>query len=495
MLPISLRPDGRRAVIVGGGNVAARKAEAIAGAGFAIFVVSERICDRLRGVLARGEAAFEERGYESRDVENAAIVIAATDSSEVNARVVADARAAHALVCDASAPERGDFTMPATQRAGDLTISVDSNGASPAFSRRVARELRERLGASYAQAAATLARMRDHVKESYPSGERAPILRTLAERPIDELAAARPAVVCATRRSALATVQSRTIAARLAERGVATTMLGVTTGGDRDQTTPIYELGTINVFVKELENALRERRADYAVHSCKDLASVLPPDMRIAAISVREDARDAFCSERYPSLAALPAGAVVGTSSHRRRAQLAALRPDLDCRPLRGNVDTRLRKLAGGEYDAIVLAMAGINRLGRRATHTVPFGLDEMVPAAGQGALAVETRADDEWLSDLLHAAANDPQSELAVACERAALRAMRAGCSAPLGVHARLEAGTMIASGAYEAEPGALRRVRIARPVERLEEAEALGTELAGNLNASNAAPTGAGS
>jgi hydroxymethylbilane synthase len=384
--------------------------------------------------------------------------------------------------------------MPATRRVGELTLSVDSSGKSPAFARRVARELAERLDASYADALQTLGRMRDHVKETFPSNERAPILRSLAERPIAELATTRPTVVCATRRSALAMIQSRAIAARLAERGVATTMLGITTSGDRDQTVPIDRLGGVNVFVKELENALQERRADYAVHSCKDLASSLPKDLRIAAVSRREDPRDTFCSERYESFASLPPKAVVGTSSPRRRAQLAALRPDLQYVTLRGNVDTRLRKLADGEYDAIVLAMAGLIRLGRSATHTVAFAPETLVPAAGQGALAVEARAGDEWLVALLRDAANDPESELCIACERATLRAMRAGCSAPLGVYARIDAGTMIAEGAYAGERGAIARAQVERRLSTCEAAEELGAELAACLRDSMTAVASGG-
>jgi hydroxymethylbilane synthase len=491
MLPISLRPNGRRAVIIGGGDVAARKAKSLAGAGFPVFAVAERIGDRLRSVLRENGGAYAQRRYEPGDLEQAALVIAATDDAELNARVVADARAAHALASDATQPDRGDFKMAATLRIGELTIGVDSG--SPAFSRRVVRELAEGLGTGYADAVRTLSRVRAYVKETFPSNERAPILRALAERPIAELAAASATVVCATRRSALATIQSRAVAARLAERGIVTTMLGVTTAGDRDQKTPIDRLG-VNVFVKELENALRERRADYAVHSCKDLAGSLPEDICIAAISQREDARDAFCSERYPSFESLPAGALVGTSSPRRNAQLAALRPDLRYEAVRGNVDTRLRKLAAGEYDAIVLAMAGLNRLGVGAAHVVPFGIERVVPAVGQGALAIETRADDEWLRSVLRDTVNDFETELCVSTERAALRAMRAGCSAPFGVHAHRAEGRMVAEGAYAPEPGAVARTRIERPCSTLQEAEALGIELAGRLKTRKAAASGVG-
>jgi hydroxymethylbilane synthase len=487
MLPISLRSNGRRAVIVGGGTVAARKAESLVAAGFPIFVVAPHIDDRLLAVLAQNGGEFAQRGYSRSDLDGAALAIAATGDAELNACVLADALASRVLACDATSLDAGDFTMAATARVGDLTISVDSGGSAPAFSARVVRELAALLGPRYADAVRTLARMREYVKETFPAGERAPILRALAERSVDDLAAM-PAttLVCASRRSELATIQSRSVAARLAERGIATTILGVTTHGDRDRERPIEELGGVNVFVKELEEALRARRADYAVHSCKDLAGALPGDMRIAAITRRDDPRDAFCSERYTDFEALPPGAVVGTSSPRRRELLAALRPDLRYENLRGNVDTRLHKLAAGAYDAIVLAMAGLNRLGLRAAHVVPFPVERLVPAVGQGALAVETRADDDRLAETLRSAVNDPQSELCVECERAALRELRAGCSAPLGIHAHLAGSIMVVEGAYVPASGTIYRKRLERRIATPEEARALGIELCAHLKPS---------
>ncbi|HEY6327422.1 MAG TPA: hydroxymethylbilane synthase [Candidatus Cybelea sp.] len=487
MLPISLRPNGRRAVIVGGGAVAARKAESLVAAGFPIFVVAPHIDGRLLSVLAQTGGEFAQRGYSSRDLVGAALAIAATDDAELNSRILADARASRVLACDATSSDAGDFTMAATTRVGDLTISVDSGGNAPAFSARVVRELAALLGPRYGDAVRTLARMREYVKETFPAAERAPILRALAEHSVDDLASMQvTALICASRRSELAMIQSRSVAARLAERGIATSILGVTTHGDRDRERPIDELGGVNVFVKELEEALRARRADYAVHSCKDLAGVLQPDMRIAAITRRDDPRDAFCSERYAGFESLPPGAVVGTSSPRRRALLAALRPDLRYENLRGNVDTRLRKLAGGEYDAIVVAMAGLNRLGRRAAHVVPFPVERLVPAVGQGALAVETRAEDDRLAETLRSAVNDPLSELCIECERAALRELRAGCSAPLGIHAYFAESTMIVEGAYAPASGTSRRKRLERRVATPEEARALGIELCAHLKPS---------
>jgi hydroxymethylbilane synthase len=231
--------------------------------------------------------------------------------------------------------------------------------------------------------------------------------------------------------------------------------LQISTKGDRVIDRSLAAIGTDGVFVKELERALRERRADYAVHSCKDLPSTLPDDMTIAAIGKREDPRDAFCSERYASLDALPAGAIVGTSSPRRRAQLQALRPDLVFETIRGNVDTRLRKLRDGEFDAIVLAMAGLTRLGLRATHTVAIDPSLVIPAVGQGALAIEIRAEDAELGAKIAALVGDGQTDLAVRAERAFLRTLRGGCQAPVGAHATIVEGELRLNAAIAAVDG----------------------------------------
>jgi hydroxymethylbilane synthase len=278
-------------------------------------------------------------------------------------------------------------------------------------------------------------------------------------------------------------MQSRAVAERLAERGIATTIVGITTTGDRDEDRPIAELGSVNVFVSALELALEDGRADYAVHSCKDLPSTLTPGMRIAAITEREDPRDAFCSERFATFESLAPGAVVGTSSPRRRAQLAEIRPDLRYESLRGNVETRLRKLREGECDAIVLAMAGLVRLRVGASHVVPFSPDEIVPAVGQGAIAVETRAQDQELADQLQAAVEDSASRLCVSCERAALAALRAGCSAPIGIHAQLDNGIMRVRGAAQTGASVIARARLDGRVATLAQAEDLGRAIAAEM------------
>ena len=472
-------------------------------AGLHLFVVAPRIDARIVALLCE-RCSHAQRPYQRGDLRDVALVVAATNDSAVDARILDDAREARVLACDASEPERGDFTMQATVRVGGLTFTVDSGGSTPAFSKRIAREIEERFDARYASAAQTLARMRVYVQTVCEPSERANVLRELAALDVGDLSAMNPVeaehvvestierlrggtkprptgtAVCASRASALAMVQTRTVAARLAEGGIATTILSVTTTGDRVVDRPVAEIGSINVFVKELELALRDRRADYAVHSCKDLPGLLEPDMELAAISAREDARDAFCSERFERFDALPPGSVVGTSSPRRRAQLHALRPDLRYEDIRGNVDTRLRKLREGAYDAIVLAMAGLNRLHLRATYTVPFDIGEIVPAVAQGALAIETRKGDAELSAALRAAVNHAESEFCIACERAALRTLRAGCNAPLGIHARLEGTTMAVHAAFALQD----RSEIVREfasdrVASVEDAERLGEKI----------------
>jgi hydroxymethylbilane synthase len=365
-----------------------------------------------------------------------------------------------------------------------------------------------------AAAARTLERMRTYVKTVVPVNERAAIFRVLAQLPLERLAAMnaveaeheteavirahRPvvgeevtSVVCASRASALAMTQTRAVAAKLAQAGIATSILNVTTTGDRVQDRSLVAIGAESLFVKELELALRDGRAQYAVHSCKDLPSTLPDDMHIAAISQREDPRDAFCSERYTDFFSLPAGARVGTSSLRRRAQLASLRGDLEYADVRGNVDTRLRKLREGQYDAIVLACAGLHRLGVRATYTVPFDVTQLVPAVAQGALAVETRADAAVLAHRIRAAINDEETERAVMCERAALRTLQGGCQAPIGIHARYENGELVVDGAIASLDGsAVVRDRRREVAHSVSAAEALGIELAQALLEGGARP-----
>ncbi|HEX8709153.1 MAG TPA: hydroxymethylbilane synthase [Pyrinomonadaceae bacterium] len=250
-------------------------------------------------------------------------------------------------------------------------------------------------------------------------------------------------LIIGSRGSKLALWQAEWIKAQLALRHphAEIRVLIIKTSGDVLKDAPLSVIGGKGVFTKELEEALLDGRIDLAVHSLKDLPTTLPPGLAITCIPEREDARDALvlrdkASVARPSLKALPEGAVVGTSSLRRLAQLKHLRPDLGIKDLRGNVDTRLRKLDAGEYDAVILASAGLRRLGLAARISAPLEPAEMLPAVGQGALGVETREDDTEVLSLL-APLEDARTRAACTAERALLRALGGGCQLPIAAHA----------------------------------------------------------
>jgi len=298
-------------------------------------------------------------------------------------------------------------------------------------------------------------------------------------------------VVIATRESRLAMWQAEHVQALLqTQLGWQVELLGMTTQGDQILDRSLSKVGGKGLFVKELETALADGRADIAVHSLKDVPMDLPPGFALACVMEREDPRDAFVSNSYASLAALPQGAVVGTSSLRRLVLLKALRPDLRIEPLRGNLDTRLRKLDEGQYDAIVLAAAGLNRLGMQSRIRTTFEPDAMLPAAGQGALGIEVRADRQDLLDGLAKLAHMP-TWLAVTAERTVSRAMGGSCSMPLAAFTtgpqnagmRLEA----AWGDPEAASPLVRAQQLS-PVRDFSEAEALGEQVAAMLRAGGA-------
>ncbi len=299
-----------------------------------------------------------------------------------------------------------------------------------------------------------------------------------------------------TRASALATAQSGQVAAALsAAAGVAVELVPVTTHGDTS-TASLAQIGGTGVFVSALRDALLDGRVDLAVHSLKDLPTAPAERLALAAVPPREDPRDALVARDGLTLLGLPPGARVGTGSPRRAAQLRALGRDLDVVDVRGNVDTRLGRVAPGDLDAVVLAAAGLARLGRTAVVTELIDPDQMLPAPGQGALAVEVRADR---ADLLAALAplDDPGTRAAVTAERAVLAGLEAGCSAPVGALA------LVAEPRF-GEPELFLRAVVASPdggtllrlstTGSLAEAEDLGRRLAASLLAEGAESLGVG-
>ena len=246
-----------------------------------------------------------------------------------------------------------------------------------------------------------------------------------------------------SRGSQLALWQANHIRRLLGERGHEADIEIIKTTGDKISDVALAKVGTKGMFTKEIEEALVEARIDLAVHSLKDLPTDISAGLEISAVTERANPRDAFCSPKYESLEDLPRGARVGTSSLRRQAQIKALRPDLEIHPLRGNVDTRVRKLEAGEFDAIVLAAAGLDRLGRSEVVKQVLPPEMMCPAAGQGALGVETRAGDAVTRRLLEFL-DDPAARATTTCERALLKRLGGGCQVPIGALAEVREGRL---------------------------------------------------
>ncbi|WP_091940160.1 hydroxymethylbilane synthase [Propionivibrio dicarboxylicus] len=294
-------------------------------------------------------------------------------------------------------------------------------------------------------------------------------------------------IVIASRESRLAMWQACHVQARLAALypGATVDILGMTTRGDQILDRPLSQIGGKGLFIKELEVAMQEGRADLAVHSLKDVPMEMPEGFRLTVISARENPRDAFVSPRYDSLEALPAGAVVGTSSLRREAILRAKFPALRIEPLRGNLDTRLRKLDEGQYDAIILAAAGLIRLGLEARIRTVLAPEVSLPAPGQGALGIEiVDGRDEvaaWLAPL-----HDADTAHCVRAERAFSRALGGSCQVPLGGYAVIEAGQLWLRGFVATSDG--RRMVAGDLRGRPEDDEVLGERLAQQLRAQGA-------
>lgn len=246
-----------------------------------------------------------------------------------------------------------------------------------------------------------------------------------------------------SRGSQLALWQANHIASLLRGQGHEVEIEIIHTTGDKITDVALAKVGAKGMFTKEIEEALADKRVDLAVHSLKDLPTELAAQFEIAAIPKREDPRDAFCSVKYSGIEALPRGARVGTSSLRREAQLRAVRPDLVVHPLRGNVDTRLRKLESGEYDAIILASAGLRRLGKTERIRQVLPVETMCPAAGQGALGIESRAGDAAVLEAL-AFLDDAAARTETACERALLGSLGGGCQVPIGANAKWHDGRL---------------------------------------------------
>jgi hydroxymethylbilane synthase len=287
-----------------------------------------------------------------------------------------------------------------------------------------------------------------------------------------------------TRASPLARWQSEWVASRLRERGIPVDLVLMTTQGDV-KTGPLGQIGGQGLFTKEIQRALLDWKVDLAVHSLKDLPTDPIPGLAITAVPARESTADVLVSRRANRIAALPSEARVGTGSLRRKAQLLHLRPDLVIEDIRGNVETRVKRLEDGSFDAIVLAEAGLKRLGLAERIAAVIPREEMLPAIGQGALAIETRDDDASTRQLL-APLDDLETHHSVLAERALLAALRAGCLAPVGAFGRVEGGRLVLD-AVVLSPDGRQRLAASGSTE-LAAAVSLGQQVAADLLAQGA-------
>lgn len=291
----------------------------------------------------------------------------------------------------------------------------------------------------------------------------------------------------ATRKSQLATWQAEHVRDLLLTHHpeLSVEIVFISTIGDRIQDRPLADIGGKGLFIKELEHALLDGRADIAVHSMKDVPPELPTSLTLAAMLPRADVRDALLSEHYVSLDALPTGASIGTGSVRRAAQLLVVRPDVKILPLRGNVDTRLRKLANGEYDAIILAAAGLTRLGLAKKIMQYLPTDLMLPSVGQGAIGIECSAHHSQLLELLQPL-NCAETFLCVSAERDLVHALQGNCHSPIGSYAQLNEDKVVLQGLVASSQG--EQVLKAEATLPLNASVELGNTVAALLNAEGA-------
>jgi len=501
LFPVFIKLAGRLCVVVGGGEVAARKVGALLASGARVRVIAPELCGSLRRLVESGEVEHVARDYAPGDLNGSRLAVAATDDGSVNEAVWREAERSGVLINVVDQPDLCSFYAPSVLQRGPIQIAISTEGTSPALARRLRQKLEDAVPREYGDLASLLGSLREELKEACScSREREERWRSTLEGEVLSLlrrgkreearAAARRllglapataakqdalgAVRIGTRGSALALAQATAIAECLSQAGARVEMITIRTTGDRRADLKGAPMG---VFVREIEEALLRGEVDLAVHSMKDLPTGPRPGLVIAAVPEREDPSDVIITRTGEPLDKLPLGSRVATSSPRRVAQLRAHRPDLAFVPVKGNVDTRLRKLERGDFDALVLAYAGLARLGRSEVIAERLPYDICLPAPGQGALALQVREQDAELRRFVEQLDHEP-SRLAVEAERAFLAGVGGGCSVPAGALGVTEGGHLIVKGILQtAEAGDLIRDQVEGPTDRASE---LGTELA---------------
>lgn len=475
--PLYIELEGKKCTVVGGGNVAAGKVRQLLAFGAKVVVAAPELAPELRQLAAGEQITWKRMVFTQEGADelfgDCALVVAATNEREVNVRVSEWCRIHKVPVNVVDVKELCTFYFPAVVRRGDVVVGISTGGKSPALAARIRRELAAALPEKYGTVADILGACREEIIARVPDeGERKQLFETMLTQLLGEENGGIPRHIrIGTRGSALALAQTELFIRRLQEvyPQITCEKVIIKTAGDRILDKPLQDFGGKAVFVSEFETAISDGTIDYAVHSAKDMPMELAAGLAVVCVLPREDARDVLLTRRGTQLEKLPSP-VIGTGSLRRQSQLAALYPNARAKSLRGNVPTRIQKLKDGSYDGIILAAAGLRRLGLDQDEELSYEyLDEekMLPAGGQGIIAIEGRAEgQEFLQ-----AVTDEQAALALAVERDILKRLDAGCHEAVGVYAEVvetettaEAETPCAGESGRLTPDTQVRIRIFR-------------------------------
>ncbi len=489
--PLLFEMNKKRVLVVGLGTVGVRRAKTFAKAGALVTAIARKP-DRTLEVEGITVVCAN---YSSDLLKDIDIAVAATNDHDLNALVLEDCKARGIPVNAADDPERSDYFFPSVIRRGDLTLSVCTEGASPMTTISIVKALKAEYGPEYAERLAYLRTLRDDIIDSISEeSEKKAKLRALIDMSTETLGEQVKAIkrrnmktiIVGSRGSKLARVQTEWLLDRLREANpdVDFELRIISTKGDRVQNKALDAIGDKGLFTKELEEALLSGDIDMAVHSMKDMPSTLPEGLTLAAPPVREDPSDVLVTHhQIESPDELPQGAKVGTGSKRRAYQLSRVRPDLNIQGIRGNVDTRLRKLADEGFDAIILAAAGMKRIDVFESDeysVIPLVPDEFVCAPAQGILAVEMREDNDAVRQILEPVV-DPVAAVQMAAERKFLTSLDGDCHLPIGAYCKVDGDDICLTGLYGDEEG--HKLVKDSIIGKAADAEAIGAALAEKL------------
>lgn len=431
--PFMIQMDNRRCLIAGGGRVAAGKAEQMLAFGADVTIVAPDIADKIYGYECN-RLHIKKRRIAETDLIGAEVVIMATSDDKLNSRYAEICRKRNILVNVVDVKKDCDFYFPAIIKQGDVVVAVSTGGKSPLLAARIKNDIRQRLRGDYGRIADELGALRETIINDGMSEEshRRRLAGMLEERLMNRK------IRIGTRGSRLANIQTDMVIAELKKNCPEYTYekIVIKTKGDKNRETSVSEFGGKAVFVEDIEQALTDGSIDMAVHSAKDMPNPCREGLEISSVLTRGDARDVLI---YRKGLDKSRPFTVGTGSLRRQCQLGLLYPGASCVPLRGNVDTRLGRLMDGDYDAVLLAAAGIKRLEVCNYDDLIYeyiDTDDMIPAAGQGIIAVETVCGTE--AAVLAAEIGDDKSKRMLELERRILLRLNAGCHEPIGVYAR---------------------------------------------------------